>query len=165
MKDVLQSGLYDLVKVICQTGGETTFKIIIAHDSFKGSMSAVAVAKSSEKGVKRVLPRCKTLLLPVGDGGEGTLEVLIKATGGEIRTCRVKDPTGNIVDANYGLLGNRKTCVIEMSTASGLNLTTPGSREILTSSSYGTGELILNALNDGLRDFVITLGGSATNDG
>lgn len=140
-------------------------KIIIAPDSFKGSMSAVDVAKSIEKGVKRVLPKCETLLLPVGDGGEGTLEVLIKATDGEIRTCRVKDPTGNIVDANYGVLGNGKTCVIEMSTASGLNLTTPGKREILKSSSYGTGELILNALNDGLRDFIITLGGSATNDG
>ena len=146
-------------------GGETTLKIIIAPDSFKGSMDAIDVAKSIEKGVKRVLPRCETLLLPVGDGGEGTLEVLIKATGGEIRTCHVKGPRGDMVEAKYGILGNRNTCVIEMSTASGLNLTTPGSREILKASSYGTGELILNALNDGLRDFIITLGGSATNDG
>lgn len=140
-------------------------KIVIAPDSFKGSMSSVEVAKSIKKGVLRAFPEAETFLLPVGDGGEGTLETLVATTKGNTVSVYVKDPLGATVEAEYGILGDGETCVIEMSKASGLTLVPPSRLNPLNTTTYGTGELIKKALDDGYRSFILALGGSATNDG
>ncbi|WP_342782179.1 glycerate kinase [Salinicoccus cyprini] len=138
---------------------------MIAPDSFKGSLNAIEVAESIERGVRRAYPEADTLKLPVGDGGEGTMDVLVAATGGEIRTLEVTGPLGNSVEASYGIMGDRETCVIEMASASGLHLVSPDNMDVLKATSYGTGELIRHALDEGFSCFVICIGGSATNDG
>ncbi|WP_156854992.1 glycerate kinase [Oceanobacillus sp. AG] len=97
-------------------------KIIIAPDSFKGSMSSIEAAKSIEKGVLRAFPEANTTLLPVGDGGEGTLDTLVAATKGNKIQVRVHGPFGNVVEGEYGVLGDGKTCIIEMAKASGIGL-------------------------------------------
>ncbi|MEK3979196.1 glycerate kinase [Psychrobacillus sp. FSL K6-2836] len=140
-------------------------RIIIAPDSFKGSLSAVEAASSIDRGIKKVFSDAETILLPVGDGGEGTMETLVAATGGEIRKVLVIGPLGNQIEAAYGVLGDGETCVIEMASASGLQLVPEGELCPLEATTYGTGELILQALNDGFTTFIIGLGGSATNDG
>lgn len=100
-------------------------KIVIAPDSFKGSMSSVDAANSIEKGVLRAFPETETILLPVGDGGEGTLDTLVAATKGYSVSVYVKGPLGDMVEAEYGILGDGETCVIEMAKASGLGLVPP----------------------------------------
>lgn len=140
-------------------------KIIIAPDSFKGSLSAVEAASSINRGIKKVFSNAETILLPVGDGGEGTMETLVAATGGGIRVVPVIGPLGNRIEAAYGVLGDGETCVIEMASASGLHLVPEGQLCPLEATTFGTGELILQALNDGFTTFIIGLGGSATNDG
>ncbi|MCT1902885.1 glycerate kinase [Oceanobacillus sojae] len=140
-------------------------KIVIAPDSFKGSLSAVEAANAINKGVKNAFPDAKTVLIPVADGGEGTLETLIAATGGELRNVVVTDPLGNKVEAGYGVLGDKKTCVIEMAAASGLTLISNEELSPLETTTYGTGQLIKQALDDGFTSFAVGLGGSATNDG
>ncbi|SDN62172.1 glycerate kinase [Psychrobacillus sp. OK028] len=140
-------------------------RIIIAPDSFKGSLSAVEAASSINRGIKKVFSDAETILLPVGDGGEGTMETLVAATGGEIRVVPVIGPLGNRIEAAYGVLGDGVTCVIEMASASGLHLVPEGQLCPLEATTFGTGELILQALNDGFTTFIIGLGGSATNDG
>ncbi|QAS53536.1 glycerate kinase [Halobacillus litoralis] len=139
-------------------------KIIIAPDSFKGSMSAVEAANSMNKGIHSVFENAETVLLPVGDGGEGTMETLVAATGGYEREVKVSDPLGNEVSATYGILGDSKTCVIEMATASGLKLAPEGTSPLNT-TTYGTGQLIKQGLDDGFANFILALGGSSTNDG
>jgi glycerate 2-kinase len=140
-------------------------KIVIAPDSFKGSLSAVEAAQAIERGVKKSFPDAETLCMPIGDGGEGTLETLVAATGGQTKTIQVTGPLGNPVQADYGILGDGKTCVIEMATASGLALVPDGQLNPLKATTYGTGELIRQALDDGYTSFILALGGSATNDG
>lgn len=140
-------------------------KIIIAPDSFKGSLSAVEVAKAINKGVKNAYSDAETHLLPVADGGEGTMDTLVTATNGEIREVSVIGPLGNEVKAAYGILGGSDTCVIEMASASGLALVPDGKLSPLDATTYGAGQLIKQALNDGFSSFIIALGGSATNDG
>ncbi|WP_019120663.1 glycerate kinase [Brevibacillus massiliensis] len=140
-------------------------KIVIAPDSFKGSVSAMEAAIAIEKGIKRYLPDAKTLLIPVADGGEGTLDSLVAATGGKRVPVTVTGPLGSPVAAEYGLLGDGETCVIEMASASGLYLISPEERNPLVTTTYGTGELIRQALDDGCRRFILAIGGSATNDG
>lgn len=140
-------------------------KVIIAPDSFKGSLNANDVANSIDKGMKKAFPEIETILLPVGDGGEGTMDVLVSSTGGQIKSYEVTGPLGAPVYADYGVLGDGTTCVIEMASASGLNLVSIENQKVLESTSYGTGELILNALNEGYTSFIIAIGGSATNDG
>lgn len=140
-------------------------KIIVAPDSFKGSLSAVEAANAIDKGIKKAFPAAETVLLPVADGGEGTLETLVAATNGEIRKVTVTGPLGNKVEAGYGVLGDGKTCVIEMASASGLTLLSAKQLSPLEATTYGTGQLIKQALDDGFTSFVIGLGGSATNDG
>ncbi|WP_172371698.1 glycerate kinase [Sporosarcina jiandibaonis] len=140
-------------------------KIIIAPDSFKGSLSAVEVAKAINKGVKNAYADAKTYLLPVADGGEGTMETLVAATNGKIQEVVVVGPLGNEVKAAYGILGDGETCVIEMAVSSGLALVPEGKLAPLDATTYGAGQLIKQALNDGFSSFVIALGGSATNDG
>ncbi|MBM7599246.1 glycerate kinase [Virgibacillus halotolerans] len=140
-------------------------KVIIAPDSFKGSLTAVEVTKSIKKGVINAFPDAETISLPVADGGEGTLETLVSATNGEIREVSVVGPLGNKVKAAYGILGDGKTCIIEMASASGLALVPEGKLSPLNATTFGTGQLIKQALDDGFSTFIIALGGSATNDG
>jgi glycerate kinase len=140
-------------------------KIIIAPDSFKGSLSAVEAAKSINKGVINAFSNAETILLPVADGGEGTLETLVTTTNGELREVSVIGPLGKKVNAVYGVLGDGKTCIIEMACASGLALVPEGKLAPLEATTFGTGQLIKQALDDGFSSFIIALGGSATNDG
>ncbi|WP_240415540.1 glycerate kinase [Paenibacillus periandrae] len=140
-------------------------KIIIAPDSFKGSISASNAAQAIERGIKRYMPHAQTILVPVADGGEGTLDCLIAAAGGVKMPATVTGPLGAPVSAEYGLLEPDQTAVIEMATASGLYLIPSEERNPLLATTYGTGELIRHALDAGCRSFLLALGGSATNDG
>lgn len=140
-------------------------KIVIASDSFKGSVTSAAIAECAEVAVHKVFPDCEVVKIPVGDGGEGTAETLIAALGGEVVSCTVHDPLMRPVEAVYGILGDKRTAVIEMAVASGLTLVAMQERNPLLTTTYGTGELIKDALNRGCRNFLIGIGGSATNDG
>ncbi|EWH20743.1 glycerate kinase [Bacillus haynesii] len=140
-------------------------KIVIAPDSFKESMTSLEAARSIEKGFKAVLSDAEYVNIPVADGGEGTVQALVDATGGDIVYQTVTGPLGKPVKAAYGLLGDGKTAVIEMAEASGLHLVPPGQRNPLLTTTRGTGELILDAAEKGVSTIIIGLGGSATNDG
>lgn len=138
-------------------------KILIASDSFKGSLSSLEVAESIEQAILGVYPACRTVKLPVADGGEGTVEALVAGCGGQIVSCQVHNPLMKPVLAGYGVLPDG-TAVIEMSAASGLSLVLAGERNPMATTTYGTGELINDALSRGCRNFLIGIGGSATND-
>jgi glycerate 2-kinase len=140
-------------------------KIVIAPDSFKGSLNAVEAAKAIETGVHKAHPYANTLCLPVADGGEGTLDTLVAATNGQKIPVLVTGPLGQKVEAEYGVLGDGKTCVIEMANASGISLIPREELNPLKATTFGTGELIKQAVDDGFRSFILALGGSATNDG
>ena len=140
-------------------------KVVIAPDSFKGSLSALEVAKAIQKGVKNVDSRIETIIVPMADGGEGTVQSLIDATGGKIIELTVHDPLFREIKSFYGIMGDCVTAVIEIAAASGLPLLTLDERNPLKTTTYGTGELIKDALDRGCLKFIIGLGGSATNDG
>ncbi|RHW40388.1 glycerate kinase [Neobacillus notoginsengisoli] len=140
-------------------------KIVIAPDSFKESLSALEAAEAIEKGFKQVLPDAEYIKVPMADGGEGTVQSLVDATGGEMIYKTVTGPLETPVDAFFGLLGNRTTAVIEMAAASGLHLVPAEKRNPLITTTRGTGELIAAALDYGVNHIIIGLGGSATNDG
>ena len=140
-------------------------RVVVAPDSYKGSVSAVGVAAALERGVLRVFPQAEVRKIPIADGGEGTVEALVTATGGQMKQERVRGPLGEVVDACWGILGDGKTAVIEMAAASGLPLVPPDRRDPRITTTYGTGELIRTALDAGLRRIIIGIGGSATNDG
>jgi len=139
-------------------------RIIIAPDSYKGSVSALGVADAIERGLLRVFPDAQVFKAPMADGGEGTVEALVAATGGEILYEAVNGPLGEPVTAHWGILGDGKTAVIEMATASGLPLVPKERRDPRITTSYGTGQLMKAALDRGLRKMIIGIGGSATND-
>jgi glycerate 2-kinase len=140
-------------------------RIIIAPDSYKGSLSAVEVAEAMARGIVSVFPDAEIVSLPVADGGEGTVEALVAATSGRFVCQEVSDPLGEPVMARWGILGDGATAVIEMAAASGLPLVAPERRNPLLASTRGTGELIRAALDAGLRRLIVGIGGSATNDG
>lgn len=140
-------------------------RILIAPDSFKGTLSAAEAAATIADGLRASMPGATTFLLPIADGGEGTLDALLAARDGTREWCRVTGPLGTTVSAAYGLLDDARTAVIEMAQASGLALVPPAARDPLTLTSYGTGELIAAALARGPDRLVVTLGGSATIDG
>ncbi len=140
-------------------------KIVIAPDSYKESLSALEVATQIEKGFREVFPDAQYVKLPVADGGEGTVEAMVAATGGEIVKVRVTGPLGAKVDGFFGLSGDKKCAFIEMAAASGLELVRACDRNPLLTTSYGTGELIRCALDHGVKHIIIGIGGSATNDG
>ncbi len=140
-------------------------KLIVAMDSFKGCMTAMEASAAFERGFKRAVASAEIVRLPMADGGEGTVQSLVDATGGEIIREWVKGPLGESVNAFYGILGDGRTAVIEMAAASGLPLVPPDKRNPLFTTTYGTGQLIMGALNRGCREFYIGIGGSATNDG
>ena len=139
-------------------------KIIVASDSFKGCLSSLEVARAAEKGILKVLPDCEVKGIPVGDGGEGTVEALVAAMNGRFVTCEVHDPLMNPIQVEYGILGDGLTAVIEMASASGLPLVPKEKRNPMLTTTYGTGEMIKDALQRGCRHFLIGIGGSATND-
>jgi glycerate kinase len=140
-------------------------KIVIAPDSYKGSLSSMEAAAAMEKGIKRFMPDADTVKVPIADGGEGTLDCMVAASGGEKVSVTVTGPMGEPVEAEYGLLDGGKIAVIEMAEASGLTLVPEERRNPLQATTYGTGELIRAALDRGCRHFILALGGSATNDG
>lgn len=139
-------------------------KLILAPDSFKESMSATEAAEAMERGVRRVFPDAECVKLPLADGGEGTVECLVMATGGERKMAAVTGPLGEKVHAGYGILGG-DTAVIEIAQCCGLPMVPPDRRDPRVTTSYGVGELIRCALDRQLSRLIIGLGGSATNDG
>lgn len=140
-------------------------KIVIAPDSYKESLSAVDVAKAIEKGFREIFPDAEYISIPVADGGEGTVDAMISATQGYKMTTIVTGPLGEPVTACWGMSGDGNTAIIEMAEASGLALVPIEQRNPLITTSYGTGELILRALDNGACNIIIGIGGSATNDG
>lgn len=140
-------------------------KIIIAPDSFKGSLSAKEVGDNIEIGIRRVYKEAEIIKVPMADGGEGTVQSLIDSTGGEIIRLKVTGPLMKEVDSFYGILGDKKTAIIEMAAASGLPFLKKEERNPLKTTTFGTGELVLDALNKGCKKIILGLGGSATNDG
>ncbi|MCP1630106.1 glycerate kinase [Citrobacter amalonaticus] len=140
-------------------------KIVIAPDSYKESLSATEVAQAIEKGFREIFPDAQYVSVPVADGGEGTVEAMIAATHGSAHSALVTGPLGEKVNANWGMSGDGKTAFIEMAAASGLALVPPDKRNPLITTSRGTGELILQALDSGASNIIIGIGGSATNDG
>ncbi len=139
-------------------------KVIVAMDSFKGSCSAASAGEAVRRGILRADRQAEVLNIPVADGGEGTVDAIIRGGRGAWHPCEVTGPMGERVDAGYGSL-NGRVAVIEMSAASGLTLTPEKKRNPLIATSYGTGELIRAALDAGYREILIGIGGSATNDG
>ncbi|MDX5410846.1 MAG: glycerate kinase [Thauera sp.] len=140
-------------------------KIVIAPDSYKESLSALEVAQAVQAGFSQVFPDATYVLVPVADGGEGTVDAMVAATAGRRERVAVSGPLGMPVEAFYGLTGDGATAVIEMAAASGLMLVPAAQRNPLVTTSRGTGELIRAALDAGARRFILGIGGSATNDG
>lgn len=139
-------------------------KIVAAIDSFKGSLTSAEAGNAAAEGIKRVFPEAEIVIMPLADGGEGTVKALVSGLGGQLRSVNVSDPLGRRISAEYGILpGN--TAVIETAAASGLTLLTEDERDPMHTTTYGTGELILDAIDNGCRSFIIGIGGSATNDG
>lgn len=139
-------------------------KVVAAIDSFKGSMTSLEVAAAFEKGVKKVYKDAEFIKIPLADGGEGTVKALIDNLDGKMVNIKVKDPLMRDIDSFYGISGDGKTAVIEMAAASGLPLLSSNERNPLKATTFGTGELIKDALEKGCREFIIGIGGSATND-
>ena len=139
-------------------------KVVAAIDSFKGSMTSLEVAAAFEKGVKKVYKDVEFIKIPLADGGEGTVKALIDNLDGKMVNIKVKDPLMRDIDSFYGISGDGKTAVIEMAAASGLPLLSSNERNPLKATTFGTGELIKDALEKGCREFIIGIGGSATND-
>lgn len=140
-------------------------KFVLAPDSFKESMTAKEAAQAMERGIKKIIPHAECVKVPMADGGEGTVQSLVDATEGELYKKLVKGPLGDEVLATFGVLGDKKTAVIEMASASGLHLVPREKRNPLLTTTYGTGELIKAALDAGVNQMIIGIGGSATNDG
>ncbi len=140
-------------------------RVVIAPDKFKGSLSAADAAAAMARGVTRACPGASLDLVPMADGGEGTVDALVAATAGSVREVVVTGPRGEPVRARFGLSGDGRTAVIEMAAASGLVLVPPEQRNPLVATTRGTGELILAAISSGARRLIVGIGGSATNDG
>ena len=139
--------------------------ILIAPDSFKDCLSAMEVAAALGRGIQKILPDASCSLLPLADGGEGTVEAVIDATGGKRREVLVLDPLMREVNSFYGITGDGGTAVIEMAAASGIELLATEERDPWLTSTFGTGQLISDALDQGVKKILLGIGGSATNDG
>jgi glycerate 2-kinase len=139
-------------------------KVVIASDSFKGSCNSYEIASAFEKGIHTVCPDAEVVKIPVADGGEGTVQTLVSGLGGRLKTVTVKNPLGIDIPADYGII-NGDTAVIEMAAASGLLLVPDNLRNPLITTTYGTGEMMRDALHSGCTKIIIGIGGSATNDG
>src|SRR6266516_6149956 len=140
-------------------------RIIIAPQSLKGSLTAAEAGRAIAHGARAVYPDAEIAIVPIADGGEGTVQALVDATAGTLMRREVTGPLGEPVEAFYGILGDGLTAAIEMAASSGLPLLAPERRNPRITTTYGVGELILAALDYGCRHFIIGIGGSATNDG
>ncbi|MEK4981673.1 MULTISPECIES: glycerate kinase [Bacillales] len=141
------------------------YVIVLAPDSFKESMTAKEVCEAMERGIKKGNPNVTCIHVPMADGGEGTMQSLVDATGGTVHTVTVTGPLGDQVEASYGISGDGSTGVLEMASASGIHLVPIAQRNPLVTTTYGTGELIKACLDHGVSRLLIGIGGSATNDG
>ncbi|WP_301705573.1 glycerate kinase [uncultured Parabacteroides sp.] len=139
-------------------------KVVIAIDSFKGCLTSEEAGNAVMKGVKAIFPDCETLLFPVADGGEGMLDILVSATKGKYRTLPAHGPLMEPMQGRYGISGDGQTALVEMAAVSGLPLIPEEKRNPMLTTTYGTGELIRDALEQGCRRFIVGIGGSATND-
>ncbi len=146
-------------------GPPAALRVVVAPDSYKGSLSALKVARAMARGVRQAFPAAEVREVPIADGGEGTVEALVAATGGRLLRSVVTGPLGEPVEAAWGVLGDGTTGVIEMAGASGLPLVPPHRRDPRITTTRGTGELVRAALDLGLSRLVVGIGGSATNDG
>src|SRR5919204_4230816 len=140
-------------------------RIVVAPNAFKGSLTALEAAEAIAEGVRATAPDAQVTRLPIADGGDGTVEALVAATGGERRRLRVRGPLGEPVEAEYGLIDAGRTAVIEMAKAAGLALVPAGRRDPRVATTYGVGELLQHAFDQGARHYIVGIGGSATNDG
>ena len=140
-------------------------KVVIAPDSYKGSLTAMEVANCIEEGIKRYNKNIDVVKVPMADGGEGTVQALVDATGGRIINLKVCDPLLREVDSFYGILGDDNTAIIEMAAASGINLLNGNELNPLITSTYGTGQIINDAIERGCKNIIVGIGGSGTNDG
>lgn len=140
-------------------------KIIVAIDSFKGSLSTFEAGRAVKEAAQSIYPDVTTIISPIADGGEGTVEAIISANDGEFVETAVCNPLGKKIQASYGYIPKTKTAVIEMSAAAGITLITEDERNPLNTTTYGVGEMIMDAISKGCRRFIIGIGGSATNDG
>lgn len=139
-------------------------KILIATDSFKDALPAISVCEAIARGIKNVAPDMETILFPLGDGGEGTAEVLTFHTHGQMIDLQVNDPLFRPIKASYGISADGKIAFIEMAQAAGLQLLKPAERNPLQTSTFGVGEMIAHAIQNGARKVLLCIGGSATND-
>lgn len=140
-------------------------KFVVAMDSFKGSLTSNEAGKAIAEGIRRIFPDSDIVIKSMSDGGEGLIETLVSQMDGEIRTVKAFDPLGKVIECNYGLIASRKLAVIEMAKVAGLTLVEPKDRNPLNTTTYGLGQIILDAINQGYYRFIIGIGGSATNDG
>ncbi|MGI6004387.1 MAG: glycerate kinase [Christensenellales bacterium] len=140
-------------------------RVVIAPDSYKGALSAIEIANAIEAGVLAADPEANVDKIPMADGGEGTVNTLLMSMGGKTVSVQVHDPLGRMVDSYYGITEDGTTAMIEMAAASGLPMLTKEERSPLTTTTYGTGELMIHALDAGCSRIIIGIGGSATNDG
>jgi len=140
-------------------------RIVIAPNAFKGSLTALQAAEAIQQGILGIMPHADCILLPIADGGDGTADVLVRGTDGQMHTTAVMDALGDVIQASFGILGDGTTAVIEMANASGLRLVPSERRNPLVTTTYGTGELMRAALNRSARRMILGLGGSATVDG
>jgi glycerate 2-kinase len=148
-----------------QTRAKRPLKILVAPNAFKESLSAMEAVEAISQGILRVLPDAQIIKIPIADGGDGTLEAVVAGTRGKVCRSRVLDPLGRRITAEYGITGDGKTAIIEMSRASGLALVPPHKRNPMHTTSYGTGELIKAALKNRVQNILLGIGGSATVDG
>lgn len=139
-------------------------KIVLAFDSFKGSVGSFEIAKAAEKAIQEELPDCQIIRFPIADGGEGTTEALCSALHAQTVSCRVHDPFMKPIDVSYGIVNNGAMAIIEMASACGLPLIDSNRRNPMKTTTYGVGEMVADALKRGCREFIIGIGGSATND-
>lgn len=140
-------------------------KIVMAIDSFKGSLSSMDAGRAAAEGIQRVDPKVQVKVRPLADGGEGTVEALTEGMGGRFCKVSVMGPFGEPVDCEYGILDETKTAIVEMSGAAGITLVPRERLNPLEATTYGVGEVIKDAIGQGCRRFIVGIGGSATNDG
>jgi len=140
-------------------------KVVVAPNSFKGTLTATEAAAAIARGVREVFPQAEVVEVPVADGGDGTVQALVSANHGDYRTAEVEGPLGDPVSAQYGLIDSGRTAVVELATASGLTLIAPARRDPRRTSTYGFGQLLEAARRDGAGAIIAGIGGSATNDG
>jgi glycerate kinase len=140
-------------------------KIVIAPQGFKESLTGLEIARAMQEGVRQVWPEAETILVPVADGGDGTLQSLVDSSGGEVRKVTVRGPLGRPVEADWGALGDGRTAVIEMARSSGLALLSQPERDPRVTTTFGVGQVIREALDSGFSQLIVGIGGSATNDG